>query len=249
MPQTAEQWFTQLCQEAGKNPEETAALLALAKHEKVGPKIGEVLKSAEDLAAAQGRAAAAQRDLEAVRGWYNGVADKPGAKAIFDRALAERDAAIAELETARGAVVPNPEKFITKDDLKAQVDLMANNYGAAIRDTARIVGRHVAKYGEDPDLDAIGNIATEKGISLTAAYDEYIKPREAEKVKKDREEWEKRTREEIERDVRSRHHLPTDPNPETSPFFSSVSNGKGLTPAELEQDLVNTWIEAGRSNK
>ena len=135
---------------------------------------------------------------------------------------------------------------MTKKDFETQVQQMAGRYAGAIKTTAAITARHVAKFGEEPDLDAIDKIAMEKNIPLDAAYKEYIQPRVDEKAKKDREDWEKKTREEIERDVRSRHHLPADSVPDQSALFSPRRNGKDGPVAPTDAELAATWVAVGQ---
>src|SRR5260370_21537167 len=85
---------------------------------------------------------------------------------------------------------------------------MAKQLAPLLKDTARICARHAVRFKEEPDMDAIDRIATEQNLPINVAYDKWIEPRVKEQEKEQNEKWKRDTREEIERDLRSRYQLP-----------------------------------------
>src|SRR6266850_1240673 len=139
MAQSAEAYFTQLCKEAGIPDADVAPLIALAKHEKLGPKFNELVKvGTEDYQAALGRLGAAQKDVEAVKTWH-GTASKE-----YEQMQAGYLAALAEVGRLQKGGTPNAAEFMTKKDFETQVQQMAGRYAGAIKTTASITARHVA---------------------------------------------------------------------------------------------------------
>lgn len=245
MAKKADQWFSQLCAEAGYTPEETQAKIALfnqiAQDSKLGPKFDDAVKVyTEDYSAAEGRLKVAQQDVKNIKDWY-GVASEE-----FKTMQAKAAAAEAELANLKagtnGTGFPDPAAYVTKDDLIKFSQDMGFRYSNVIKNTAQITAQHVARFGEAPDMEAIDKIAGEQNLPIAKAYEEYIKPRLAEADKKGREEWEKKRSEEIERDLRSRLKVP-DSQPETAPLFSP-KKANGAPQSVSDEELLATWNKA-----
>lgn len=220
---------------AGLNDAEvTTALSKIYNNEKLGSRLNALVKTAtEDYQAQVGR-------VKQYQDWY------PKAQAEYDRMATEYNKAIAELTALRGTgtgTEPPPfdaSKYLTKDDLVQFNRDMGTRYAGVIKDSNRITARHVTRFKEEPDFEAIDKIAQEQGIPLNLAYDKWVEPRVKEEEKQARVNWEKQTREEIERDVRSRHNLPIEQVPqEQSPLFRKA--GKDDAPKDMDAELLNTW--------
>ncbi len=212
----------------------TEALNKIYANEKLGPKLNALVKTAtEDYQAQLGR-------VKQYQDWY------PKAQAEYDRMATEYNKAVAELTALRGngnnGNEPPPfdaSKYLTKDDLMKFNQEMGTRYAGVIKDSNRITARHVTRFKEEPDFEAIDKIATEQGIPLNMAYEKWVEPRVKEEEKQAKAQWEKQTREEIERDVRSRHNLPVEHvQADQSPLFRK---GEKEAPKDMDQELLAAW--------
>jgi hypothetical protein len=222
--------------EAGLSDEQvTGALAKIYSNEKLSPKLNNLVKTAtEDYQAQVGR-------VKQYQDWY------PKAQAEYDRMATETARVTAELESLKsgGGNQQQPQfdasNYITKADLQAMQLDMGRRYAGVIKDSNRITARHVARFKEEPDLDAIDRLATEQNLPLNAAYDKWIEPRVKEQESQAKKEWEKSTRDEIERDLRSRYKLPTETVPaETAPLYRKNTEA----PKDMDAELLEAWHSA-----
>jgi membrane-associated HD superfamily phosphohydrolase len=254
MAQTPEQFFTELCTEAGYSPEQTAQLLQLAKHEKVATKLGGVLKTAQDDYQSQvGRQKAAEDKLKSyeqqVTDWY------AKSNAAYQQAQAERDAMnqqLSQLKQSLGIEINgntgyqpptngDTSKYLTKEDLLAAMNEQNTRFAGVIKDITRVSSRHAAKFGEELDTEALEEtLKQHPGLSVAQAYEQMVGPRlREEQEKRHQKEKEEYAAEKL-RDYKSQHHLPVDPVPtESAPMYRTV-DPKDM-PKDIDQDLLNAW--------
>jgi hypothetical protein len=94
------------------------------------------------------------------------------------------------------------------------------------------------KYGKRFPVKEFRKFAEEKQLPLEVAYKEFEAPFLAEKEKADRENWEKKKAEEIERDLRSKLNAPSEDIPsEPHTFFDRKAPEKDADPV---QEKVNS---------
>lgn len=212
----------------------TEALTKIYSNDKLGPKLNALVKTAtEDYQAQVGR-------VKQYQDWY------PKAQAEYDRMATEYTRARAELEALQGGNgTPQPpafdaSKYVSKEDLVAmQVD-MGRRYAGVIKDTAAITSRHVTRFKEEPDFQAIDKLATDLNIPLQLAYEKYIEPRVKEEEKVARSNWEKSKTEEIERDLRTRYKMPVESAPpEQSPLLRQSKPEDA--PKDMDAELLGAW--------
>ena len=142
MAKSAKQYFEELCKEAGYSPEQTAALTALASDAKVSGKLDELIANGTDNYQAQvGRVRSLESKINEYGTWY-GTAD-----AEYKRMQTELQTAKAQL-VAAGVDLNNgnppaidSSKFITKEDLAAQIQELGSRQGAIAKDVGRIASR------------------------------------------------------------------------------------------------------------
>jgi len=257
MAQTPEQFFTELCTEAGYSPEQTAQLLQLAKHEKVATKLGGVLKTAQDDYQSQvGRQKAAEDKLKSyeqqVTDWY------AKSNAAYQQAQAERDAMNQQLSALKQQLGVDPgngyqpptngdtSKYLTKEDLLAAMNEQNTRFAGVIKDITRVASRHAAKFGEELDTEALEEtLKQHPGLSVAQAYEQMVGPRlREEQEKRHQKEKEEYAAEKL-RDYKSQHHLPVDPVPaETAPMYRNT-DPKDM-PKDIDADLLEAWHSVGR---
>jgi hypothetical protein len=232
--QTFQELMTSALAEAGLNDDQvTTALTKIYSHDKLSPKLNALVKTAtEDYNAQVGR-------VKQYQDWY------PKAQAEYDRMAGEYNKAMEELNAFRsGHAAPNfdPTNYISREEL-ARMLLQeragaGERFASVIKDTASITARHVARFKEEPDINAIDKIAMEQNLPLAAAYDKYIEPRVKEQEKAANEQWKKDQREEIERDLRSRYQLPAEQVPaEQSPLLRKTAE----PPKDMDAELMAAW--------
>lgn len=207
----------------------TEALNKIYSHDKLGPKLNALVKTAtEDYQAQLGR-------VKQYQDWY------PKAQAEYSRMASEYEKVVAELTAKNTGGEPpafDSSKYVSKDDLLQFNKEMGQRYAGVIKDSNRITAKHVSRFKEEPDFEAIDKIAQEQNLPIAAAYDKWIEPRVREEEKTAKVAWEKQTREEIERDVRSRHNLPIEHTPaEQSPLFRKGAEA----PKDMDAELLAAW--------
>lgn len=230
--------------EAGLSDEAvTSALTKLYSNEKLSPKLNSLVKTAtEDYNAQLGRVASTQQKLDQYeKEWY------PKANGEYQRMKAEYDKAMAELQRIQTTgVMPefDASKYMSREDYVKDREAMGERFGSLLKDGLEIASEHGARFHEKLDVSAIEKIANETKLPLRGAYEKWIEPRVKEQEVEARKNWEKTTREEIERDVRSRYRLPAEAVPtETSPMYNRLSADQ--VPKDMDQELLAAWNGAG----
>jgi hypothetical protein len=240
-------------QEAGMNDDQViAALDKIAGNDKIGSKLNGILKTAtEDYNAQVGRVnTLTQRNEYLEKDWY------PKADASYKQLQTEYQKVLGELQQAQATgVAPNfdPTAYMTKADYEKGLQILAQRWGSTLIDAVTIASDHTATFKEKLDMKAIDDLAVrmaqERGLTPGAVpirdvYEKYIEPRKKAAEEEGRKNWEKETRAQIERDLRSQNNLPTNPVPvEQSQMFSPTPTDK--IPKDMDMELLNTWNNAG----
>ncbi len=243
----AAEYFAQMCKEAGLDDAATSALTALANNEKLSPKFNSLVKRAtEDFDAQTGRVKAAEEKVRKYDEWY------PTAKAAADAAL-QRTAEV-EAELARRGAGGDPpafdaSKYLTKEDLLKFNEESSKRFAGVLKDATRIAARHVSKFGEEPDLDAIEQVAVKENLPLAAAYDRWIQPRVDEANKKQFQKEKEEYANQKVADTLSRYKHPVDQVPtDAAPVYAPRPKA-GDKPVDIDAELMAAWNGAANGNK
>ena len=243
MAETATQYFTRICKEAGKTDAETASLLALAQDPKIATQLDETIRrSTDDYQAMKGRYDASEkRSKQLTDEWY------PTAQAEYQKAMAELAQARQQLASNGYSEPPafDASKYLTVDQLEKMNQERDARYAGVIKQATRLASRHAAKYGEELDVDEVERIAVEKRMPLDQAYKEWIAPREL-KATEDRHKKEiEAAKAEAIKDYASQHRMPVDPRPiEMAPIHRSGS--KSQAPVDIDAELLAAWNGAAQ---
>lgn len=257
MAQSAKAYFEKLFADAGIDPNTATAVISAISHEKVSPQLDSLVKTAtEDYNAQLGRVRAMEAKVrEYDEQWY------PKANAEYLKMQAELAQSQARLQALVGAgnqpsnnpdgtppPALDPNRFLTKDDFVKAIQEQGGRYANVIKTTNSITAKHVAKFGEAPDFEAIEKISTEENLPLAAAYEKWISPRVKDQDTANRAEWEKKRTAEIEADIRTRLGVPADPVPsESSPFFARPDKGQSAPAGLSDMELLKVWNDAGKA--
>lgn len=239
--------------DAGMNDEQViAAIGKIAANEKLGAKLNGILKTAtEDYNAQVGRVnTLTERNNYLEKDWY------PKADAEYKNLNKKYNEALVELQKAQSGGLPpefDPSKYMTKDDMQVMARNMGQNLAGVVKDVGRLASRHAVTYKEELDMGALDELAvkmaqdrgmTPGSIPITDVYDKYIEPRKKEQEVEARKNWEKETRAQIERDLRSQNNLPANPVPqEQSQMFRPTPADQ--QPKDQDMDLLAHWQGAG----
>jgi len=125
--------------------------------------------------------------------------------------------------------------------------------GSVVKDVSRLASRHAVNYKEELDTEALDQLAVkmaqERGlpagsVPIVDVYEKFIEPRKKAQEEEGRKNWEKETRAQIERDLRSQNNLPANPVPvEQSQMFRPTPTDQ--IPKDMDMELLNTWNGAG----
>mgnify|MGYP001566954392 CR=1 FL=1 len=251
MAETATQYFTRMCREAGKSDADIAALTAILSDPTLAPKFDETIRrSTDDFTAMQGRVAAADKKVKQYdEEWY------PKANSEYQRAMQELADAKAALIVANGngggGNNPPPadtSQFLTKSDLAAHRADLDARYARVIKEGLRLASRHAARYHEELDVAALEKTATDGNMSLTAAYDQMVKPRVDADQKAQFEKEKTEAVAQAVKDALSRHKLPVDAVPaETAPVYR-IRDAKD-TATDIDSELLSAWNGATAARK
>ena len=242
MAETATQYFTRICKEAGKTDAEIAALLAIAQDPKISTQLDETIRrSTDDYQAMKGRFDAAEKKAKQLTDeWY------PTANAQYQQAMKELAEAKAALANAGYQEPPafDASKYLTVDQLEKMNQERDARYAGVIKAATRLASRHAAKYGEELDVDEVERIAVEKKLPIDQAYKEWIAPRE-QKAQEERHKKEiEAAKAEAVRDYASQHRLPVDPKPvEVAPIHRSKA---AEVPKDIDAELLAAWNGAAQ---
>jgi hypothetical protein len=250
MAKSAKQYFEELCREAGYSAEQTAALTTLASDAKVSGKLDELIANGTDNYQAQvGRVRALESKINEYGTWY-GTADAEYKKMQTELQLAKAQLVANGIDLGSNGNGNQPaidsSKFITKEDLAAQIQELGMRQGSIAKDVGRIASRHAAKYHEELDMDAVeaAGIELQKKIGRTPtvaeAYQSFIAPREKTSSEAELAQKLKDAREEGARDALSRRGMPAEPVPtESSMLFSRPPADQ--IPADMNAELLSAW--------
>jgi hypothetical protein len=165
-----------------------------------------------------------------------------------------------ELQTAKAQLVANgidlgsgaaptsvdTSKFITKEDLAAQIADLGARQGSIAKDVGRIASRHATKFHEELDMDAVEAAGAElqkklnRVVTVAEAYQSYIAPREQKSSEEALAQKLKDAREEGAREALSRRGMPAEPVPtESSMLFSRPAADQ--VPADMNTELLSAW--------
>lgn len=247
MAKSAKQYFEELCKEAGYTPEQTSALTALASDAKVSTKLDELIANGTDNYQAQvGRVRALEGKLNEYGVWY-GTADAEYKKMQTELQTAKAQLVAAGLDLNNGVQPPiDSSKFITKEDLAAQIQELGSRQGAIAKDVGRIASRHATKFHEELDMDAVEAAGAElqkklgRTPTVAEAYQAYIAPREAQSSQEEMEKKLKEAREEGAREALSRRGMPAEPVPSESSMLFSRPPADQI-PADMNSELISAW--------
>jgi hypothetical protein len=239
-------------QEAGMNDDQViAALDKLAGSDKIGTKLNGILKTAtEDYNAQVGRVnTLTQRNEYLEKDWY------PKADASYKQLQTEYQKVLGELQRAQATGLPpefDPKQYMTKDDMERFTQTMGQRLGSVVKDVSRLASRHAVNYKEELDTEALDQLAVKMAadrglppgsVPIVDVYEKFIEPRKKAAEEEGRKNWEKETRAQIERDLRSQNNLPTNPAPvEQSQMFRPTPTDQ--IPKDLDMELLATWNSA-----
>lgn len=232
MAQTPEQFFSELCKEAGYSPEDTAALLKLAANDKAASRVSSVLKTAQDDYNAQlGRQKASDARLKEYEDWY--------AKANTEYNEAMEQVKAMATRNGNGAPPIDTGMFVTKKDLESFNNDISGRWGSILKDVAKLSSFHAATWHEPLDVDGLEKLAQENRMSLTQAYDSMMKPRAEAREKEKYDKALKEAKEEGAREALSRHKLPVDSVPgEVAPMYRTSRED---VPKDMDSALLEAW--------
>lgn len=231
-------------EEGISDAEISTALGKIASNEKLSRRLGSVIKTAtEDYTAQLGRERAANERAQKWEDWGK------QAGPIHQNLQTEYQKALTELEQLRNGGRPpdfDPTKYMTKADMAATLDPLAARISAVVKETTALGSKHALDFKEVLDLDAVDRIAKEKGLPISAAYQEYIAPRKLEQEVENRKKWEADKTAEIERDLRSRLNVPADAGmPSVSTIFQRPP-AESL-PKDVNAELMSAWNSVVKS--
>lgn len=238
--QNFQEFMTQALAEAGLTDEQvTSALGKLYSNEKLSPKLNALVKTAtEDYNAQLGRVKAAEDKVAQYNRWYE------EAKTSVASKQKEYEDALAMLtntnNVSNGNAAFDESKYLPKADILKLMEERDARWGAVIKDGLAVATRHAVEFKEPLDVEALGKLAQEKGIGISEAYEQMVRPR-LEKMQQEKHAAElKAAKEEGYKDALSRHKLPVDPTPaETAPIFTRVA--KDQVPGDILGELQAAW--------
>ena len=235
--------------EAGMNDDQVIAAFAkLAANDKISSKLNTILKTAtEDYNAQVGRVnTLTQRNEYLEKDWY------PKADASYKTLQAEYQKVLGELQQAQASGVPpafDPTQYMTKADWERNSQQLGQRLGSVVKDVARLSSRHAVNYKEELDTEALDQLAVkmaqERGlppgsVPIVDVYEKFIEPRKKAQEEEARKNWEKETRAQLERDIRSQNNLPTAPVvQEQSQMFRPTPTDS--IPKDMDSELLATW--------
>lgn len=240
-------------QEAGMNDDQVvAALDKIAGNDKLGSKLNGILKTAtEDYNAQVGRVNTLQQRNEYLeKDWY------PKADASYKQLQTEYNKVLGELQKAQATGLPpefDPTQYLTKADMERTVQSIGQRLGSVVKDVSRLASRHAVLYKEELDTEALDQLAVKMAqdrglpagsVPITDVYEKFIEPRKKAAEEEARKNWEKETRAQIERDLRSQNNLPANPAPVEQSQMFRPTPAKDI-PADVDAELMAAWNGAG----
>lgn len=191
MPLNAKDYAAQLLRQGGVPEDQIPAILAKADAHLSGQEI----YSRDEYQTMKGRSDAATKKVQEYDNWY--AQTKP----IVDGAMTEAQALKAKLAEYENGGVPNgfdASKYVSREDLEKSLGDVQGRVGTVLKVGLKLASKHAAKFGEELDVDALEKIATERGLPIDLAYQEYVRPRvEAEQAEKHRKEIDQKVAEAV----------------------------------------------------
>jgi hypothetical protein len=211
MPFDAKKYADELLQEAGASEEQKQAFLTLVGNEKFAKKLSTDVLMQSDY----------NRNMDKLAN------DRKEWEKFYADTLTWRAQAEAELAKVVGnGTNPVNGEVLTKKDLEALEKKYNEELGrreqiqiGLLKDGMRLASQHAVEFKEALDTEALAKIAVDKGITLRAAYDEYVGPRRSERDSESRKNEIKQAREDAVKEYRSQHHLP-DPAAEPKSYHA-----------------------------
>ena len=135
---------------------------------------------------------------------------------------------------------------VDKKTFEERFKATEDNTIGLVKSVAKITAKHLKDFNEEPDLDAIQEIAFKQGLTADKAYQEWRRPKDEERAKTAQEAALKKAREEGEMEGRSKVAASTISSPERdSPFMSNLRKAGAVNDTPRES-FVKGWREAGQ---
>lgn len=170
MPLNAKEYAAQILRQGGVPEDQIPAILAKADAHLAGQEI----YSRDEYNTMKGRSDAATKKVQEYDNWY--AQTKP----VVDGAMTEAQALKAKLAEYEAGGNPNfdASKYVSREDLEKSLGDVQGRVGTVLKVGLKLASKHAAKFGEELDVDALEKIATERGLPIDLAYQEYVRPRE-----------------------------------------------------------------------
>ena len=245
----AKQYLQSLAQAAGVPETELESALKVFENEKLSKALVDGVMMRSDYSKGQD---ALRKKEEELGTWYQDVL-----KVTADNKQAvEQATAIADrykqqygdlTDDGGKPIIASPTNGAEVKELREALQRQEANTLGLFKVGLRVATQHLKDFNEVLDTDALAKFAVEKGLTLEAAYKEFVAPRVADRQKTEMDEKLKAAREEGARDALSKHKLPTDPTPRAPhPFFDRPTPEQapqGRT--GLRDEFVSAFHEAG----
>lgn len=246
------QYIDQLAQTAGLTQEEKDAILKVASNEKFSKALGDDILRQQDYSR---QSDALRADRQKWEGFYK--------ENLTWRAAEEARVAqiLAEANGNRQVIEPVQGDFLSKKDFEAELTKQNQQRDAQVvnllKDGMFLASQHAVEFKEALDTEALAKIATEKGMTLRAAYAELVGSRRAELATAHHKAELETAKAEAVRDYAAKHHIPVDTQPkEYHVMFDrdpakqveyTANTGRLSSTAErtLRSNFVDSWNEAG----
>jgi len=205
--------------------------------------------SLEAVAREKGRADAAK--AESTRVYEENLKIFATNKAVVEQAqkdVAAYEAKFGKLEpeARQEAVRQATADIVDKKTFEERFKATEDNTIGLVKSVAKITAKHLKDYNEEPDLDAIQDIAFKQGLTADKAYQEWRRPKDEERAKTAQEAALKKAREEGEMEGRSKVAASTISSPERdSPFMANLRKAGQVNDTPRES-FVKGWREAGQ---
>lgn len=146
--------------------------------------------------------------------------------------------------TARAAAVENAlDKKTFDEEMKKRDGFTVS----LIKDAATIAAKHLKTFNEEPDFDAIEQIAIKEGVSAKKAYEMWAAPKFEERSKVANEAALKAAREEGFRDGQSKIAAgAVADSKDSSPFLANLRKA-GEVKTGPKESFLSGWREAGKT--
>lgn len=239
MPVDAKQYVTELAQKAGLDQSTTDAILKAAENPNFAKELSDSVMRQSEFS----------RSMDTLKSQEAALLDN---QAKWKKWHDDNLGYVKELETKAG--LPNKgagngeHTGLSMEDVAKQIK-EATDRAVSInvnitKQASRVVDDYRARFGKPLDLDALEKLALEKNLTISAAYDEMIKPEADAKQKEAHEKELKEAGEKAVAEYASKHNLPTDTGPaEPAPFFAPKTDGQPLTEGQRARNFAESWSQ------